>query len=200
MDNSTKEKNVFVNTTVLVDVDDTMIDLLSAWCNWLNQFYGLCVKPDEVTNWNITEFFPTLTAEQVFEPLHTDHFWKTVKPKGEAVKYVKRLIDDGFKVYLCTATDYKNIKPKFEYAILKYFPFISWQQVIVADCKQMIKADFLIDDGIHNHYDGDYFKILVSAPHNKRYDAEANGLVRSENWESTYNIIINLLQRKSEVI
>lgn len=55
----------------------------------------------------------------------------------------------------------------------------------------MIKADFLIDDGVHNHEGGDYFKILVSAPHNRGYDAEANGMVRSENWKFTYDTIIS---------
>lgn len=179
------------NITILIDIDDTLIELLPAWCKWLNDLYGLNVKPDEVTDWDGARFFPTLTKEQVFEPLHTDYFWKTVEPKDEAVKYVKQLIDDGFNVYLCTTTDYRNVKPKFEYIILKHFPFISWRQVIVAGRKQMIKADFLIDDGVHNHEGGDYFKILVSAPHNRGYDAEANCMVRSENWKFTYDTVIS---------
>lgn len=184
-------KKTFSDITILIDMDDTLTELLPAWCKWLNDHYGLNVKPDEVTDWDISKFFTTLTKEQVFEPLHTDYFWKTVEPKDEAVKYVKQLIDDGFNVYLCTTTDYRNIKPKFEYIILKHFPFISWRQVIVAGHKQMIKADFLIDDGVHNHEGGDYFKILVSAPHNQGYDAEANGMVRSENWKFIYDTVIN---------
>lgn len=184
-------KKTFSDITILIDIDDTIEDLLAAWCRWLNDLYGLNVKPDEVTDWDVAKFFPTLTKEQVFEPLHTDYFWKTVEPKDEAVKYVKQLIDDGFNVYLCTTTDYRNVKPKYEYIILKHFPFIPWRQVIVAGHKQMIKADFLIDDGVHNHEGGDYFKILVSAPHNRWYDAEANGMVRSENWKFTYDTVIS---------
>ena len=95
-------KKTFSDITILIDIDDTIEDLLAAWCKWLNDLYGLNVKPDEVTDWDVARFFPTLTKEQVFEPLHTDHFWKTVEPKDEAVKYVKQLIDDGFNVYLCT--------------------------------------------------------------------------------------------------
>lgn len=188
-------KRVYSDITVLVDVDEVLIDLLFAWCKSLNNTHGLYVKPEEITDWDITKFFPTLTKEQVFEPLHTDHFWKTVEPKDEAVKYVKQLIDDGFNVYLCTTTDYRNVKPKYEYIILKHFPFISWRQVIVASRKQMIKADFLIDDGVHNHEGGDYIKILVSAPHNRGYDAKANGMVRSENWKFTYDTVISLAKK-----
>ena len=131
-------KKTFSDITILIDIDDTIEDLLAAWCKWLNDLYGLNVKPDEVTDWDVAKFFPTLTKEQVFEPLHTDHFWKTVEPKDEAVKYVKQLIDDGFNVYLCTTTDYRNVKPKYEYIILKHFPFISWRQVIVAGRKQLM--------------------------------------------------------------
>lgn len=194
MNNSTVESD-FSNTVVLLDVDDTLIDLLSAWCSWLNRFYGLCVEPNEITDWNIAKFFPMLTVEQVFKPLQLEKFWKTVKPKDEAIKYVKQLVDDGFDVYICTSTDYRNVKLKFEHIIAKYFPFISWQRVIVTSRKQMIKADFLVDDAVHNHEGGDYFKILMSAPHNRGYDAEANGMVRSENWKSTYDIIVNQASR-----
>lgn len=181
----------FSDITILIDIDDTLIELLPAWCKWLNELYDFNVKLEEVTNWDISKFFPTLTPEEVFEPLYTDYFWKTVKPKDESVKYVKQLIDDGFNVYLCTSTDYKNVRPKFEYVIMKYFPFICWRQIIVACRKQMIKADFLIDDGVHNHESGDYFKILMSAPHNRGYDTEANGIVRSDSWKSAYDTVIS---------
>lgn len=185
-------KNTFSDITVLIDIDDTIEDLLSAWCKWIDNRYDLNIKPDEITDWDITKFFPTLTKEQVFEPLRTDGFWKTVEPKDEAVKYVKKLIDDGFNVYLCTTTDYRNIKPKFEYIVQKHFPFIQWNKVIVASCKQMIKADFLIDDGVHNQEGGDYIKILVSTPYNQGYDAKSNGMIRSNNWKSIYNIVFEL--------
>lgn len=185
----------YSDITILVDIDDTIEDLLKAWCEWLNKRYGLCVQPEEVTDWDVAKFFPTLTKEQVFEPLHIDHFWETVEPKKDAVKYVKKLIDDGFNIYLCTTTDYRNIKPKYEYVVMKHFPFISWRQVIVAGCKQMIKADILIDDGVHNQEGGDYNKILVSTPHNRGYDAEGNGMVRAEDWEFIYNTVIDIAKK-----
>lgn len=188
-------KRTFSDITILIDIDDTMTDLVAAWCEWLNGLYNLNVNPEEITEWKITKFYPTLTEEQVFEPLHIDRFWETVKPKDESVKYVKQLIDDGFNVYLCTSTDYRNIKPKYENVIMKYFPFISWKQVIVTSRKQMIESDFLIDDGVHNHEGGGYINILVSAPHNREYDAEANGMIRSENWEFTYNTVVHLSKR-----
>ena len=47
----------------------------------------------------------------------------------------------------------------------------------------------LIDDGIHNLLGGEYKKILMSAPYNKTFDAEANGMIRVRNWAEIYDVI-----------
>ena len=56
----------------------------------------------------------------------------------------------------------------------------------------MIRGDVLIDDGIHNLEGGDYVKILMTAPHNRNYDAEANGMIRVHNWEEIEEILSQL--------
>ena len=77
---------------ILVDMDDTIEELLPAWCRWLNKYYGTSVNPDNITDWEVAKFFPELTIEQVFSPLiDNSSFWKTVKPKPGAVKYLKKL-------------------------------------------------------------------------------------------------------------
>ena len=184
-----RNKDSFSDIVVLLDIDDTIVGLCEAWCKWLNDTHGTSTKIDDITEWDISKFFPTLTKEQVFAPLHREDFWHHVKPKENAIEYVKKLIDDGFNVYLCTSTDYRNLKPKYEYVIQKYFPFIKWQKVIVSYDKAMIKADFLVDDGVHNLENGSYIKILISAPHNKQYDAEKNGMVRVVDMKDAYSKI-----------
>ena len=174
---------------ILVDVDDVLINLLSAWLDYLNNKYNLCVVPDDITCWDIHKFYPSLTVEQVREPLICDDFWKTVKPKQDAVKYLRKLFNDGYEIFLCTSTDYRNIYVKHEHIIKKYFPYIDWEHVIITNNKQMIKADYLIDDGIHNLENGDYIKILMSSPANKYYDEKATGMIRVYNWKEIYNYV-----------
>lgn len=175
--------------TILIDIDDVIENLCEAWVEWLNKQYGTSVDYTDITEWDISKFFPNLTKEQVYEPLHNPLLWEYVEPKDGAVEYVKKLIDDGYDVYLCTSTDYRNVKPKFESVIQKHFPYISWNQVIIASHKQMINADVLVDDGVHNLENGNYIKILVSAPHNASYDAKSNDMYRADNWEEIYNLI-----------
>lgn len=182
--------------TVLVDIDDTIEYLLRAWIDWLNEKHGTSVKYDDVTDWDISTFFPALTTDEVFYPLHQEDFWKRVKPMPDAIEYLKRLMDDGSNVYLCTCTDYRNVRPKYEYIIQKHFPYIDWSQVIVASKKQMINADVLVDDGVHNLCGGDYYKILFTAPHNRAFDAEAHGMTRADNWGEVYRIVCEYADKK----
>ena len=174
---------------VLIDLDDTMTYLTRAWCTYLNQRYGTEVSENDVTSWNICDYFPDLTEIQVFEPLHKDSFWQYVEPLENASEYISKIISEGFEVYICTASFIDTIKTKFELVIERYFPFISWNQVIITKNKQLVKGDILIDDGIHNLERGTYKKILMSAPHNQHYDAELNGMTRVNTWEEAYNAI-----------
>ena len=56
----------------------------------------------------------------------------------------------------------------------------------------MIKGDILIDDAVHNHIGGDYRKFLMNAPHNEKYDADANGMIRVSSWKEIYELIVNI--------
>ena len=189
----TQQKSV-----VLIDVDDTIEDLLPAWCSVLNETHGRDVHPRQITEWDIGKFFPGLTKAQLYAPFSGREIWERIKPKNKAVKYVRQLMNDGYDVYLCTTTDYRNIRDKYDLVIRRYFPFISWSHVIVTSKKQLINADFLIDDGVHNLEGGNYTKILMTAPHNKKYDAETNGMYRVGNWKEAYKLIGKLSQRRTE--
>ena len=73
--------------------------------------------------------------------------------------------------------------------LFRYFPFLTWDQVIVTTRKQLIRGDVLIDDGIHNLEGGNYRKILFTAPHNRYYDAAAHDMIRVNSWEEIVPVI-----------
>ena len=66
--------------TILVDMDDTIESLASAWVDYLNARHGTTTKLTDITGWDISKAFPTLTNEQVYAPLFEDDFWDCVKP------------------------------------------------------------------------------------------------------------------------
>ena len=177
------------HTVVLVDMDDTIENLLEAWLDALNERFHRFVTPDDIHSWDMREAYPGLSAEQVYAPLLTDELWRNVRPKWDAVFYMHELQDEGFEIYITTSSNLKTIFTKFEAVLARYFPFIPMDHVIVCSNKQMIRGDIMVDDAPHNLECGAYEKILMSAPHNKRYDAEANGMCRVYRWSQVYDQI-----------
>lgn len=172
--------------TVLVDMDDTIEGLSLAWCQYLNWKYGTNVPYEAVNQWDVSKAFPTLTKEQVYAPLLEDDFWDWVKPIDGAAEALQKMIEDGHDVLIVTASTYVTIRAKAEKVLFKYFPFLTWDDVIVTSRKRLINGDVLIDDGVHNHYGGSYRKILMDAIHNRGIDASVLGSVRVMNWDEAY--------------
>lgn len=183
---------------VLVDMDDTVTWLLPAWVEYLNQKHNLNVDWRNIKEWDMSLAFPTLTREQIYEPLATEEIWDEVTPREGAVEALTWLHECGlYEIFICTSTDYRNVKPKYEKVIRKYFPFIDWNHFIVISRKQMVQADFIIDDAPHNLVGGcQKHRILMTMPHNKDFDIEGAGIERADNWNDVrllvhYNFILD---------
>lgn len=182
--------------TILVDMDDTLENLSETWVTFLNETYGTNVHPNDVSSWDMSKNFSSLEASQIFSPLFNEKMWERVKPLPGAVDYLKRLIDDGHNVVIVTASHHDTIAMKLNNVLFKYFPYLSIKDVIVSSQKQLIRGDVMIDDAPHNLEGGNYYGILMSAPHNKGYDAEENGFVRANTWEEIYSIVCNYARKE----
>lgn len=174
---------------ILVDMDDVLENLSEAWINMLNKEYGTSVDYQTTRDWKMEESFPELTPAQIYAPLYDDSFWRTVKPIPGASEALERMIADGNDVYIVTASNYITLKTKMEEVLFKYYPFLDWRNVIVTFNKQMIRGDVLIDDAPHNLVGGEYFKILIDAPHNRNFNAERNGVIRAKDWNEVIEIL-----------
>ena len=177
--------------TVLIDMDDTMTNMLQCWLSALNETHGTNVAYDDVTEWDMKKSFPTLSKEEIYAPLHQDAFCAQTEPKSGSIECIQKLMEEGFTVYVVTSSHYTDLKSKIENVLKKHFPFIPWKNVIITQNKQMIRGDILIDDGVHNLEGGAYFKILMDAPHNRSYDADGNDMLRVHNWDEAYHAVLN---------
>ena len=175
--------------TILVDMDDTMEQLLEALVDRANERFGRHADVDEVTDWSIVCAFPGLEKRQILDLMYEENFWEAVKPVPGAAEALKHFMDEGHEVYVVTATEFEHVYEKMKKVLFRYFPFLSPRQVIIACRKQMIRGDVLIDDGIHNLEGGEYRKLLFTRPYNREYDAEANGMIRVNNWDEIVRII-----------
>lgn len=185
------------NRIVYIDVDDTIEDLLSAWCVYLNEKYNLFVDPNDATEWDLRTLFPTLTSRQIYDSLSDVELWKLVRPIPGSQKYIKKLIDDGFVVYLCTATHADYFKTKYDLVINRYFPFIDQHHIITIHNKQLLQGLVLVDDYIENLKGASYSGILFEAFYNKDVDVSSYKDIRKvSDWKTCYNCILEIYEQR----
>ena len=180
---------------ILVDMDDALEQLLKAWVNGVNEKYNRCVSCDEIISWDVSAAYPGLSHEQVYSIPMQSGFWSTVEPVDGAAEVLKHFIAEGHEVFIVTATACDSVSEKMNDLLFRYYPFLSWEQVIITSRKQMIRGDVLIDDGVHNLEGGEFTKILMTAPHNKAYDAEGHGMIRVNNWYEIKEVIDELASK-----
>ena len=155
--------------------------MATCWVDLLNRRYGTSVAFEDVNDWDMTLAFPSLTKRQIFGALTDDELWRSLEPMPGSQRILQKWFDQGHKLYMVTASDYRTCRVKVE-RILEMFPFLDWEHIIFATNKQMVRGDILIDDGIHNLIGGDYYKILFNRPHNRGLDVEKYGVHRAETW------------------
>ena len=172
--------------TILVDMDDVLEQLVPGWVEFVNEQFGTQVTTEDVREWDMSKAFPTLTHAQVYSVVNDERLWDHVQPMPGAAEALQRLMAEGHTVYIVTATGYQTMRSKMEKVLFRYFPFLSWSQVIVTESKHLIKGDVLIDDGPHNLTRGDYRKILFDANHNRSFDEASIGAVRVHDWQEAY--------------
>ena len=91
---------------ILFDADDVAETLLEGWVKTLNERYGTTTSVEDVTDWDVSKAFPTLTKQQIYGVLQEDEVWAKLTPMPGAQEYLKRLhnkqmvmgdvlIDDG---------------------------------------------------------------------------------------------------------
>ena len=178
--------------TILIDMDDVLECLLEAWLEYNNRKFGTSVQPDDIWEWDLSKAFPGHTKEEVYAAELDAGIWDTVRPMPGADEALRKLMADGHAIYVVTATLYETLPSKMDRVLFRYFPYLSWNQVIVTGNKHMIKGDVLIDDGPHNLSGGEYRKILFSAPHNRAFDEKTVGAIRVNNWDEAYEAVCSI--------
>ena len=168
---------------ILLDMDDVLEDLVTPWCETLSERYGLNVKKEDVVDWDIASFFPSLSEKEVFAPLGDEEFWKRTKPLPYAQEGVSELIRRGHELFVVTSSHYGTIDAKMRCVMRRLFPQFTAENLILSRRKQMIRGDVLIDDNPANLTGGRYEKILMDAPYNRSVDDERLGFRRVRNWK-----------------
>ena len=179
--------------TVLCDLDDVLFPLVPLWITEINKKYGTLVSPSGITDWDIVDFFPSLTRKQIFQPLNKASFWEKRLPTEDGLWFVDNVLDDGHELIVVTSAHYTDIEHSIR-RLLQCYDRLSYSDIVITAKKQRVIGDVLIDDAIHNLIDGSYYPILKSMPHNTKCNEDEYGIRRVRNLYQAYNIVKNLAE------
>lgn len=178
--------------TILCDADDTIENLSVHWIEELNHRHHCHVKKDEVRCWDLTTAYPKLSSNEVLAPLYEEDFWNRITPIDGSAYYLERLMKDGHKLLIVTASNPETFEAKTR-KLVEMFPFLCKEQIIREDNKQTVKGDILIDDGVHNLIGGPYKKFLFHQPNNADFNETEYDITRVYSWKDVYERISNLV-------
>ena len=187
--------------TILIDMDDTIENLLEAWIDCVNCRYNKDIKLSNILHWDISKDIFDISKDDIFSILYEDRFWNTVKPKEDAIIYIKKLIDDGNQIYIVTNSNYQTLKAKMDNVLFRYFPYISPEQLIICKDKHLIKGDFIVDDYEENLLSSSIkHKILFNTYRNSHNDFKEfeHNIIRAYSWEDIYHIIKSIIKHEAD--
>lgn len=181
---------------ILVDMDNVLENLGDVWVDELNKRHGLSMTPDDITEWDMAKFYPMLSRDEVFAPLHDESTWFRVEPLPGAQDAIESLKADGHDIVVVTASHPDTVKWKYDW-LYRHFPSIKYRDIILASRKQLVTGDYLIDDAPHNLFGGQYTPILFSSPHNRSWKPrklKEYNCFCVDDWEDTLRLIRNFAE------
>lgn len=150
---------MFEKTTVMVDLDDCLWDLVSEWIDeYKFQYKNLHIvdytlntheqsmSKSKVTSWNIEECLKPTDRELFWKVLDDGYLWYNLNVPDASKTALERLNShENIDLIICTATSYKYAYPKIG-EFLYQCPFIEPEQIILANSKHKILCDVAVDD------------------------------------------------------
>lgn len=149
-------------------MDNVLNNMSTVLIDILNSIYGTNV-PQNIKTYNLNELFPSLTTEQIFNPLTLSSFWDKLEVNQEALSIIDELKEKGHEIYLVTAQIHEGFAYKYNWMI-KNITNIPIKNYIFCHDKHLLNLDVLIDDYIDNLINFQGLKILLSKSYNEKLE------------------------------
>ena len=175
---------------VAADMDEVIADSLTRHLSLYNQASGENVTPELIREKGLKASIAA-KHRHLFDRLpHEDGFFEDlgVIPNSQ---HALQLLSSEYDVFITSAAMEvpNSFNAKFRW-LQKHFPFIPTSNIVFCGDKEIVDADYLIDDR-SRHFAG--FRgtgILFTAPHNAREPAR----LRAESWDE---VVAILMKRQS---
>ena len=171
---------------VALDLDGVIWDLVNPWIAIYNQRYNDVVKYSDILEYDLTKSCTKASKNDLMNILREKRFWNNVFPFSYSYSYLEQL-NNTFELYIATATNHETAEEKLN-RFLTLFPFIKHEQIICIYNKKLLNVDWLVDDCEANLVSGNFNKIILDAPYNRKC---TENFIRAKDLKDVYNILID---------
>jgi 5'(3')-deoxyribonucleotidase len=154
---------------VLIDVDDSIIDLVTPWLDGYNNEFNDTLTIEDITDWDITKFVKKECGNYIYNFLNQGIYSRTRLFRGvkEGLEYLRSFADVKFAT---TSTEF-TMGAKF--ALLKRNGIVeNVKDYIEIGDKSILRCDYIIDDNFDNimsQNNHGTIAILFDRPWNRKF-------------------------------
>lgn len=183
---------------LLIDFDDTICQ--SFMLRQVNKFLGTDYKVDDFKDYIIDAIVPKKLRAKFFESFFDEDPYEDIPLVDGAKKALKKL-NEVYDIYICSSSIFLNspkdsallFASKFNY-LVKTLPFLDPKKFIFTSSKDVICADIIIDDYLHNlKYTNIPQRLLFDAYHNREFTDDELGsynVTRVNSWEEICTLLL----------
>lgn len=182
---------------LMIDMDDVICT--GGFMKIVNKFLNTSYTMEDVKGYYIQDLIPKEKNIEWINFFKNNNFYDYAELIPDAYDVIEEL-NQKYELYIVTAYVLKDseeisgllLKNKFEY-LYKKLPFISPNQYIFINNKQLLDSDIIIDDKLSNLKGSAKMKILFPAYHNKnitKEEMEKEGVISVKNWKDIEKILL----------
>ena len=167
---------------VIVDFDNVLNNLTEGVIELYNSTSEKKVQISDLSSYNFYDCLDQESADKIVKLFKNKSLWDSLIPIEGAREGLQKLIDDGHKVYIATATAPENFQWKINW-LKKWFPFFNTDNVIRIMDKSLLKCDILIEDNLDQIIKHKLCnRVVLDYPWNKNVDDFIYDIHRCTNW------------------
>ncbi len=147
--------------TVIVDVDDVVVDFVSHWLEWIHRTYGVSARKEQITKWYLSECSPELRQlgeDKICVAFDTPGFHLNAPAIPGAIHSLERMQKKYNLLFVTARHGPVAITETFAW-FKRNLPKVQHKQLIFSRVKDVFHAQAAIDDK------GDHLAAYAAAPH-----------------------------------
>ena len=187
---------MIISKIISIDCDNVLNDLCVQTLNLYNRDANDNLTIDRIVKYRIDEFVKPAYHNKIKDYFVGKEVWKNINTIAESQYYMQKLVNDGHRVMITTATEPRNFYKK-ESWLERFYPFLDLKNNLncIKD-KQLLKVHIALDDYSKNLCDitddygfnitADYIKFCYDYPWNQDFECDNVNSFRIFGWKDFY--------------